>query len=273
MFYYSYFINENSPVKKPSVDDYKMLYNYLPLDVPYVVANDRQHAGEINNYLVPTKSAIKLYAKTPISDKNLIDELSFDGGYIINGSISPNEFDRIVETIRCFETRRNLNMMVKHEEGHDTMEFGHIYNTNSFDITTSNRMAAFYNTEVNKVKSKPNYKVSESFLNEFYGADYKTYVNDRNNTITGLPVTIPKINVTSIEEWNIKVTNWINRNISELANLGFYATNFPDIIFFNSGFSTSTAYPAGSAVSKAFVPNSAKKPKNTSSIFNFFKKS
>ena len=87
MFYYSYFINENSPVKKPSVDDYKMLYNYLPLDVPYVVANDRQHAAEINNYLVPTKSAIKLYAKTPISDKNLIDELSFDGGYIINGSI------------------------------------------------------------------------------------------------------------------------------------------------------------------------------------------
>ena len=39
------------------------------------------------------------------------------------------------------------------------------YNTNSFDITTSNRMTAFYNTEVNKVKSKPNYKVSESFLN------------------------------------------------------------------------------------------------------------
>ena len=75
----------------------------------------------------------------------------YDGGYITNGSINPKEFDRIVETIRCFETRRNLNMMAKHEEGYDTMEFGHIYNTDSFDITTSNRMTAFYNIEAKNV--------------------------------------------------------------------------------------------------------------------------
>lgn len=270
MFYYSYFIDQDKPIKKPSVDDYKLLYSYLPTDATFVVANDKYHGAEINKYLVPTKFAIKLYAKVPLSEKNLADELSFKGGYVINGGISPSEFDRIVESIRCFETRRNLNMMNKHKEGQNLMEYEHIYRTDSFDITTSNRMSAFYTVEANMKESKPNYKVSESFLKEFYGADYKTYVKAKNSTTTGLLTSIPKMNVRNIEEWNIKVTNWINKNIAELANLGFFATNFPDIIFFSSAFNEITPFPTGKSVSTAFEPNKTKK---TFNFFTLFKKS
>lgn len=268
MFYYSYLMNENSPSKRPTVDDYKILYSHLPLDIKGIWAQDMYHAAETNEYLVPTKFCIRLYANLPIREKLFTEELCFNCGSIINGNINSAEFDSIVEGLRYFETRRNLYLMDQHQKGHNPKEYRHNLSMNSFDITTSNRMAIFNSNDTTE-DARPNYRVSESFLKEFYGHDYETYVNNKNNTLDGFVYNFNlKTNVTSIEEWNTKVVNWINRNIYDLANLGFYATNFPDIIFFDSGFSGSTSYPTGE-VHKAFIPNSLKQ--ESTGIFSFIK--
>lgn len=266
MFYYSAALTTTNK-KRPTIYDYKTLYENFPVERDSVWGQDIYHYANVNKYLVPTEFNIILYANLPLGEKELIDELNFDCGFITNGGIDGEEFDRIVETIRCFETRRNLYMMNNHNKGYDVKEYRPA-SRKDFDITNSSRMNAFDNFGILD-ESKPNYDVSESFLKEFYGHDYETYAKATYNTPNKVLYSFDlKTNVANHEEWNIKVTNWINKNIWGLANLGFYATNFPDIIFFNSSFSDAKNFPSGT-VHKADSANNG----IFSSVTKFFKKS
>ena len=277
MFYFSYLIDEYSSKTRPTKDEYIDLYKHLPMQSGSIWGEDKYHIADVNGYLIPTKFNIILYADVPLNEKSLPSELNFECGSIIDNNINAHEFDRIVETIRCFETRRNLYLMNKAAHGKSVLEYSSYYDSlRNFDITSSkdaNRMMMF-NVASNTVEAKPNYRVSESFLQEFFGGNYEKYTNAKLNSINYGADNTPdlesfylKTNVRTKEEWNTKIVNWINRNIYDLANIGFCNSNFPDIIFFSTTFSDRTSLPYGS------VHKIKTNENNISKLFSRFKKS
>lgn len=274
MIYYSYLIDKyNNTNKRPTVEEYRDLYNYLPVYPRDIWCNDRYHGADINEYLVPTEFDIILYANRSFGDDSIADEINFDCGNIIGNNIDATFFDEIVEALRTFETRRNLYLMNEHAKGKTPMEYEHTSKLNDFDITDSSRMVMFNTVGEKMTEAKPNYRVSESFLMEFYGHDYEYYANEktnrRNQVLNNFDILA---NVSSKEEWNIKIINWINRNIFDLANIGFYASNFPDVIFFGSNFSNSKVFPVGTVHRPSSSINPVEKISGISNIFKKFKK-
>ena len=273
MFYYSYLItNDNTSKIKPTTKDYAELYKHLPMQPGDIWGSDRYHIAEVNEYLVPTKFNIVLYALLPLSENTLPDELNFECGEIIYHNINPQEFDRIVETIRCFETRRNLYMMNRVSNGKAVSEYKN--NAENFNVNNPTSSIRMLHKSASIVDAKPNYRVSESFLREFFGGTYDEYVNAkyiREQNGESLTRDDFSTDVNSKEEWNTKIINWINNNIYDLANIGFYASNFPDVIFFDDNFNDKTSLPIG-RVHKV-ESSTTSYSKKISNIFNKFKKS
>ena len=95
MFYYSYFINENSPVKKPSVDDYKMLVRSCDVGLIFL-----DHRFTIPNY--PSRLLSYLENKMPVlcaTDPNTdIGHIAEENGYgLWCESVKPEDFTALVD--------------------------------------------------------------------------------------------------------------------------------------------------------------------------------
>lgn len=272
MFYYSYMIDTDTSKTRPTTRDYENLYRHFPMEAGDIWGSDKYHVATVNKYLVPIEFNIVLYATLPLTENVLPDELNFECGTILYNNIDPYEFDRIVETIRCFETRRNLYLMNRAANGKAVSEFKN-YSMN-FDITNTNSIINMLNKSASLEAAKPNYRVSESFLKEFFGGTYDEYVELKAiHEANGTSLTRDDFytNVSNKEEWNTKIVNWINNNIFDLANIGFYASNFPDVIFFGSNFSNNNGLPTGMVHKVESITNSY--VGKISNIFNKFKKS
>ena len=190
--------------------------------------NNREYSATVNEYLVPVDTNIVLYVKKSLFDSSCPDYLVFDmseESFTWAGAESCSAFEQklydAVCVIRFLEDRRNAWLEDRIEKG---LELPQDYDCwcKDFDIRSNRSMACVLKTK----EARPNHIVSDSLVGNYHHTTADYYM-EHWKEFTGAEQVY-----WSREDHNIDIVNWINRNRYDLANLGFYASNFPDVIFF-----------------------------------------
>lgn len=241
-------LSENAVVHNLSRTDHVMLMEKLPLstesydfelagmgeiiwiyDGMTVLYTNPEYGAKVNEYLVPVNTNIVLWINKSALDRECPECVVFD---MYGGMGRPKYFIEklhdLVCVIRYLEDRRNAWLEDRIANGLDLPQ-EYDCNTGYFDIRSSNMKVLF--AEPGSREARPNHIISERLIEHYLGnmaAKDDSFINNPEEYVGKW------INYyNNLGEFNMDLVNWINRNIYDLANLGFNGSTFPDVIHFD----------------------------------------
>ena len=248
-------LNENAIVHNLSRTDHVMLMGKLPLSTePYkfdlggmgesiwicdgmtVLFSDPEYGAKVNGYLVPVNTEIVLWINKHALDRECPEHVVFD---MYGGMGRPEyfieKFYDVVGVIRFLENRRNAWLEDRMAKGLSLPQ-EYDCDTSYFDIRNNNMHVLFARPGTRE--ARPNHIVSERLIEHYLGSMAARDDSFINNPEQYVGKWLHYFN--NLEEFNMDLVNWINKNIYDLANLGFSGSTFPDVIHFDYSHRSST---------------------------------
>ena len=185
---------------------------------------DPEYGAKVNGYLVPVNTEIVLHINKSALDRECPEYALFDMFRNIE-RLHDN-----VGIIRFLENRRNAWLEDRITKGLSLPQ-EYDCDTSFFNITDRRFRDQVLFAKPGTREARPNHIVSERLIAHYLG-EWAV----RDDSFINNPEKYERswLNYyNNLEEFNMDLVNWINRNIYDLANIGFCGSTFPDVIHFD----------------------------------------